>query len=175
MAPLKSVRQTLGDKSQVPELLDKLIATGWIQRGAPVEDSRFWRLIQSERAEMFGVFSPYEQQVLRDWIESPVEDTGFAAPRIMSHRAAMRSIETLADAQPRPSPAGNRGVFRRHLGLPQAQEQHVDMDLRALEQTVAEQGSKGSAMDILIPLMSPANHHSAAGLMATRLYRQLLA
>jgi cobyrinic acid a,c-diamide synthase len=68
-----------------------------------------------------------------------------------------------------------RGVFRRHLGLRQAEKQHFDADLRALEQAVAEQGSKGSAMDMLIPLMSPANHHSAAGLMATRLYRQLLA
>jgi hypothetical protein len=28
---------------------------------------------------------------------------------------------------------------------------------------------------MLIPLMSPAHHHSAAGLMATRLYKQLLA
>ncbi|MGK5023412.1 iron-containing redox enzyme family protein [Janthinobacterium sp. RB2R34] len=171
----KSINDWLADKNQVPALLEQLTATGWIQRGAPVENSRFWRLIQSERAEMFGVFSPYEQQVLRDWIESPLDDTGIAAPRIMSHRAAMRSLDTLAQAQPRPSHSGARGVFRRHMGLPQAQEQHIDMELRALEQAVAEQGSKGSAMDILIPLMSPAYHHSAAGLMATRLYKQLLA
>lgn len=171
----KSINDWLSDKSQVPALLDKLTATGWIQRGAPAEDSRFWRLIQSERAEMFGVFSPYEQQVLRDWIEAPLGDTGVATPRIMSHRAAMRSIDTLADARLRTAHPGLRGVFRRHLGLEQPEEQHIDMDLRALEQTVAQQGSKGSAMDILIPLMSPANHHSAAGLMATRLYRQLLA
>lgn len=171
----KTINDWLSDKGQVPALLDKLASTGWLQRGAPAEDSRFWRLIQSERAEMFGVFSPYEQQVLRDWIEAPLEETGIPAPRIMTHRAAMRSIETLAEAQPRPARAGVRGVFRRHLGLQQPEEQNVDMDLRALEQKVAEQGSKGSAMDMLIPLMSPAHHHSAAGLMATRLYRQLLA
>ena len=93
----------------------------------------------------------------------------------MTHRAAMRSIETLAEAQPRQVRAGVRGVFRRHLGLQQPEEQNFDLDLRALEQKVAEQGSKGSAMDMLIPLMSPAHHHSAAGLMATRLYKQLLA
>ena len=171
----KSINDWLGDKSQVPALLEKLTATGWIQRGAPVEDSRFWRLIQSERAEMFGVFSSYEQQVLRDWIEAPLDDTGIAAPRIMTHRAAMRTLDTLSETQPRPSQPGVRGVFRRHLGLRQGEEQHFDADLRALEQAVAEQGSKSSAMDMLIPLMSPANHHSAAGLMATRLYRQLLA
>lgn len=171
----KSINDWLGDKRQVPELLDKLTATGWIQRGAPVEDSRFWRLIQSERAEMFGVFSPYEQQVLRDWIEAPLDETGIAAPRTMSHRAAMRTLDTLSETPPRTSPATARGVFRRHLGLQQPEDPHVDADLRALEQTVAQQGSKGSAMDILIPLMSPASHHSAAGLMATRLYRQLLA
>ena len=171
----KTINDWLSDKSQVPALLEKLESTGWIQRGAPVEDSRFWRLIQSERAEMFGVFSSYEQQVLRDWIESPLEETGIPAPRIMTHRAAMRSIETLAEAQPRQVRAGVRGVFRRHLGLQQPEEQNFDLDLRALEQKVAEQGSKGSAMDMLIPLMSPAHHHSAAGLMATRLYKQLLA
>ena len=170
----KSINDWLSDKAQVPALLDKLTTTGWIQRGAPVEDSRFWRLIQSERAEMFGVFSPYEQQVLRDWIESPLDDTGIAAPRIMSHRAAMRAIDNLSEGQPRTT-HGTRGVFRRHMGLQQAEEPTFDADLRELEHKVAQQGSKGSAMDILIPLMSPANHHSAAGLMATRLYRQLLA
>lgn len=92
----------------------------------------------------------------------------------MSHRAAMRAIDNLSEGQPR-TRHGTRGVFRRHMGLQQAEEPTFDADLRELEHKVAQQGSKGSAMDILMPLMSPANHHSAAGLMATRLYRQLLA
>jgi hypothetical protein len=37
-------------------------------RRAPAENSRFWKLLQGERAEMFGVFSSYELQVIHDWI-----------------------------------------------------------------------------------------------------------
>lgn len=30
--------------------------------------SRFWRLLVGDRAEMFGVFSDYDLQVIFDWI-----------------------------------------------------------------------------------------------------------
>ena len=42
------------------------------------------------------------------------------------------------------------------------------------EQRLAACANRDDAMRLLIPLMSPAHHHSAAGLMATRIYRKLL-
>ncbi|WP_308602313.1 iron-containing redox enzyme family protein [Massilia sp. Dwa41.01b] len=67
----RSVNDWLGDPAQIPGFLGALESAGWIKRGEDVEHSRFWRLIHGERAEMFGVFSAYEQQVLRDWILHP--------------------------------------------------------------------------------------------------------
>ena len=45
--------------------------------------------------------------------------------------------------------------------------------LRHLEQAVAGAHSKADAMDLLVACMSPARHHSAAGLMATRMFVRL--
>ena len=54
----RSINDWLGDPAQIPAFLQALEGAGWFQRGQDPEHSRFWRLIQGERAEMFGVFSP---------------------------------------------------------------------------------------------------------------------
>ena len=41
---------------------------GWIKRHQDPQASRFWQLIEGDGAAMFGVFSPYEKQLLHDWI-----------------------------------------------------------------------------------------------------------
>ena len=149
-------------------------------KSEPAENSRFWKLIQSERAEMFGVFSSYEQQILRDWIATPRAATAQApatGARVISFRARQRAMETLGGgAVTRPNANKPRGVIRHHP----AREADLDAgdggsELRRLEQRLAAAGSKPAAMTMLIDLMSPARHHSAAGLMATRIFRQLLA
>jgi hypothetical protein len=76
----------------------------------------------------------------------------------------------------RPNAGKPRGVIRHHP----AHEADADAgdggsELRRLEQQLAAAGSKPAAMAMLIDLMAPARHHSAAGLMATRVFRQLLA
>ena len=155
----RSINEWLSDPQQIPAMLAELENAGWIQRGQAPEHSRFWRLIQSERAEMFGVFSAYEQQVLRDWIVTPA--------RVPSYRARQRSLDTLGlhHAQRQGPP---RGIVRHHRADDDANP------LRRLEQQIATLGSKQAAMQLLQGLMSPAQHHRPLGLMATRMYRQLI-
>jgi hypothetical protein len=177
----RSINDWLANPAQIPHMLLELENAGWIKRGEPAENSRFWKLIQSERAEMFGVFSSYEQQILRDWIATPRTADSHAAPvggaRVISFRARQRALETLgAGTAVRPNANKPRGVIRHHP----AHEADADAgdggsELRRLEQQLAAAGSKPAAMAMLIELMSPARHHSAAGLMATRVFRQLLA
>jgi hypothetical protein len=174
----RSINDWLAEPHRIPELLGALEAAGWIKRGEAAGNSRFWRLIQSERAEMFGVFSAYEQQVLADWIATPPDGarTTADAPRVLSHRARQRSLDTLGlHHSPRPHAGAARGVIRHHIqGEDSANDSGFSMALRGLEQQVANLGSKQAAMALLQSHMTPALHHHALGLMATRLFYQLM-
>jgi hypothetical protein len=163
----RSINEWLSDPGQIPDMLTELETAGWLQRGQPAENSRFWRLIQSERAEMFGVFSAYEQQVLRDWITTPAEGTSAMRPRVPSYRARQRSLDALGlhHVQRRGAP---RGIVRHHAKDDDAGP------LRQLEQQIAAMGSKQAAMELLQTHMTPAVHHRPLGLMATRMFRQLI-
>jgi hypothetical protein len=165
----RSVNDWLADPAQIPDFLAKLEESGWIQRGEDVEQSRFWRLIQGERAEMFGVFSSYEQQVLRDWITTPRDATATArTTRVLSHRARQRTLDSLTQHAQR-SGYPERGLIRRRPA-----GSGGDSELHQLEQRVAAAAGKPEAMAMLATLMSPSVHHTAPGLMATRMYSQLL-
>jgi len=167
----RSINDWLSEPAQIPAFLAAMEGAGWIKRGEAVENSRFWRLIQGERAEMFGVFSSYEQQVLHDWITSP-RDAGTAARtgRVLSHRARQRTLDTLNQHAERGAYPERGLIRRRRSGADSA----GDADLRELEQKVAAAAGKSEAMAMLASLMSPAVHHTAIGLMATRMYSQLL-
>jgi hypothetical protein len=166
----RSINDWLGEPQQIPDFLAAMESAGWIKRGEEVENSRFWRLIQGERAEMFGVFSSYEQQVLRDWIQTPRDATATQrTTRVLSHRARQRTLDKLNQHNGRAS-YPERGLIRRHAagGL------QGDTQLRELEEKVATAAGKSEAMAMLAQLMSPSIHHTAIGLMATRMYSQLL-
>jgi hypothetical protein len=166
----RSINDWLGEPRQIPAFLAAMESAGWIKRGEDVESSRFWRLIQGERAEMFGVFSSYEQQVLRDWITSPRDaDASSRTTRVLSHRARQRTLDTLNQHAGRRSHT-ERSLIRRHAPGAQA----GDSELRELEEKVAASAGKPEAMATLARLMSPSVHHTAIGLMATRMYSQLL-
>jgi hypothetical protein len=159
----RSVNDWLADPAQVPGFLAALEGAGWIKRGEPVENSRFWRLVDGERAEMFGVFSAYELQVLRDWIGSA------DGPRVLSHRARQRALDQLGEQGTRGG-YPERGLIRRHRDT----EGDPANELRQLEERVAACAGKPEAMTLLAGLMAPDVHHTALGLMATRMYAQLL-
>jgi hypothetical protein len=122
-----------------------------------------------ERAEMFGVFSGYEQQVLRDWImTTPDAASSQRAARVLSHRARQRTLDSLNQHAGRTG-YPERGLIRRRTGAPVG-----DADLHELEERVAAAPGKTEAMSMLARLMSPSVHHTAIGLMATRMYSRLL-
>ncbi|MCC4307235.1 iron-containing redox enzyme family protein [Alcanivorax marinus] len=82
---------------------------GWVQRGRPATQSRFWNLLEGEQASMFGVFDGYERQLLHDWI---VDDAAFAAPRRFRRAPRPRHAST-----PTPTDAECRRLEERLTGL----------------------------------------------------------
>lgn len=170
----RTINSWLGAPSQIAQLLREFERTGWIRRGAPPAESRFWGLVQGERAEMFGVFSAYEQQVLADWIAAPAKTgaAGAAPSRVMTHRARRRAMEGIGAAGKAP---GAPRPFIRHADLGDAGRGPGHDRLRALEREVASAPDKAGAMRVLLAHMSPARHHTAAGLMATRMFSRLIA
>lgn len=180
----RTVNEWLSDPEKIPAFLDALVNAGWITKGEPAENSKFWRLIQGERAEMFGVFSEYEQQMLRDWIATPAanqqtgrmrNDVHASSPRTLSFRAQQRAVATLTEknASGQIQYIGTaRGAIRKKHDSEQTND--FTQELRLFEEEIAAAGSKDAAMQKLIALMSPAHHHTRAGLMATRIYKKLL-
>ncbi len=164
----RSVNDWLGDPAKIPDFLAALEKAGWIKRGEAVEHSRFWGLVHGEKAEMFGVFSAYEQQVLRDWITSKPDGGRADGPRALTWRARQRTLDNLGQLQDRSEQFPERGLIRRHPRL-----EAPDNELRLLEEQVAAAPGKQQAMELLGGLMAPEIHHTAVGLMATRMYTQL--
>ncbi|SFV16439.1 iron-containing redox enzyme family protein [Pseudoduganella namucuonensis] len=167
----RTVNEWLASPDQVPAFLRQLEQQGWIRRGEEPRNSRFWRLIEGERAEMFGVFSVAEQQLLRDWIGTGADGRTAGPGRAPSFRATLRSMEGDGAAQ-RAAAQAPRGVLRRRSGRGRDDEQWLGCELRQLEAQLATVG-KDEAMAMLIPLMAPSRHHTAPGLMATRIFTRM--
>ena len=158
----RNVNDWLADAGQIPQFLTALIQAGWIRPGEPAENSRFWGLLQGERAEMFGVFSTYELQVIHDWIRGPASADGqpFAeqgAPAKPPRRATFRAASRLAAARGQLAPAAD----------PQADL--LDPDLQALDSALATLDAEAQ-MQLLVQAVSPVQHWTPAGLKATRLF-----
>ncbi|MBZ2207394.1 iron-containing redox enzyme family protein [Massilia sp. R798] len=168
----KAVSAWLENPAAIGDFLDAMTRAGWIQRGQDAAASRFWGLVSGPRAEMFGVFSPYELQVLRDWIEQAPGGAS-AARREPSYRARQRNLRELAgSAEARP--AAMRGVIR-HWGQAANDGGAAGQNaLRVFEQQVAECGGKDAAMALLGAAIAPSTHHTPVGMMATRMFAQLL-
>ncbi|MNJ31020.1 hypothetical protein D3C77_256400 [compost metagenome] len=64
----RTVNQWLAQPGSMLAFLQALEHQGWIKRNQDPAGSRFWQLVEGPRAAMFGVFSPYEKQLLHDWI-----------------------------------------------------------------------------------------------------------
>ncbi len=140
----RTVNEWLSEPGQVRAFLEALQKRGWIRRDEDPQNSRFWQLVQGDRAAMFGVFSSYELQLLHDWI------AGSWAP-----------ARTRGRPRRRPAAAGGEQA----MGLDdEAQALHAA--LRGMP--AQQQASK------LIELMSPASHFTPAGLLATRLFNAYL-
>lgn len=64
----RTVNEWLSAPGSFPAFLDALQRQRWILRYRDPAESRFWHLVEGPQAVMFGVFSPYEKQLLHDWI-----------------------------------------------------------------------------------------------------------
>lgn len=156
----RTVNQWLGeDVEQFLAVLDK---RGWIKRGHDPQESRFWQLIVGDQAPMFGVFSAYEQQTIHDWIAGDWQADGKRSPR-----GALLQRQALFNA--RRAPQGATGPQSTEL----AAGNDFDEELQLLEQQVARLPDRAARMRLLLPLLAPQRHHSAAGLLATRLFSGL--
>lgn len=158
----RSVNDWLSSAEHLPEFLAALQATHWIERDQPVQNSRFWRLLEGERAEMFGVFSPYELQLIHDWIRGAASVDGVsyatlsepgAPKRQISFRVAER-LKAARNAVPEQGPAPG-----------------LDTDLEIFKQRYPTLGA-GEQRDLLVQAMSPALHWTPVGLLATQLFLQ---
>jgi hypothetical protein len=162
----RSVNDWLSQPAQIPCFLAALQQAGWIKRGAPAAESRFWGLLQGERAEMFGVFSPYELQLLHDWLRGEASADGKAyaeAAPSGSRRTSFRAATRLA---------------ARRIGgetVAPDQDDMLDSDLQQLKLQLAETPEPEASAQLLVEAMSPALHWTPAGLYATRLFRQTFA
>lgn len=160
----RNVNDWLARSEDIPDFLAALQKAGWIKRGAPVEESRFWGLLQGSRAEMFGVFSSYELQVIHDWIRGAASQDGQAYTAAAAEGASRQPSFRVAARL-----AATRGELLLDGALQTSSTDVLDSDLQALQQQLPTLDEAGQAA-LLLEAMSPAQHWTPAGLHATRLF-----
>ena len=173
----RTVSEWLGAPGAMPQFLAALVAAGWIRRGAAPGESRFWNLLEGERAPMFGVFDDYEKQLIHDWIADAPAVATIAATRPPNvHRfrrtGARGALATggLAGGAHAPR-SGVAQTIRAHLA---DLDESADDDLRSLAEQLAGIDDTGTAVTVLRSFLSPANHPSPAGLQAARICSDLI-
>lgn len=142
----RTVNQWLAGPGRMGEFLAALQRQGWIKRHQDPGHSRLWNLVSGDNAAMFGVFNPYERQLLHDWIAG---DWSEPTPR----NPWSGSEKTVADDAP------IRSEFA-------AEERALLNELSTL--------SPRNRMQRLVALMAPHHHWTPAGLLATRIYTDKL-
>lgn len=159
----RTVNEWLSCAQAIPQFLRELERYGWIRRNADPVQSRFWRLLD-EGADMFGVFSAYERQVIYDWI------SGSWVPE--------RQNRTPSEAA-----CADRKLSRRLLGvgagscdvtLPSQLDGDFGSEMREFENELMHANDKQEIMSRLAAMMDPAVHHTPVGLAATRMFGRLL-
>ena len=157
----KTVNQWLAEPGQIKAFLTVMQTKGWIKRHENPQHSRFWQLLEGPGAAMFGVFSPYEKQLLHDWIagdwcceDSSQADTGKRALRPNAFRPRFRQ------------PA------RQGFAVA-ASEASTDPDSQCLQADL-RQASPAERMRHLIERMSAGRHCTPAGLLATRMFTEAM-
>ncbi|MEK0361478.1 iron-containing redox enzyme family protein [Pseudomonas sp. CBC3] len=165
----RTVNQWLAEPEQIPQFLDTLQRRGWIKRHEDPQHSRFWQLMAGEQGPMFGVFSAHEQQLIHDWIagdwlaEQP-STRGKPHPALAQRQSQFSGRRQAANERPaKPALVQNRSQTVSDF----------DQETQLLEQQLAQLPNRDARMRHLLPLLSPTRHHSAAGLLATRIFTGL--
>lgn len=160
----RTVNQWLSEPGLARQFLEALQNRHWIKRGEDPRASRFWNLVDGPDALMFGVFSPFEKQLLHDWIA----DGWFGEPsnrpassaKPAPFRPARRKRGGSSAASSPPDPVTSVGTE------PDPDVSQLQAELSLL--TPAERVQR------LMDLMSPGTHATPAGLYATRLFAEMI-
>lgn len=156
----RSINEWLSTPQQMAAFVQALQEAGWIRRGEPVENSRFWGLLQGPRPAMFGVFSGYELQLIHDWIRGSASADG---------QSWRNAGSTLSGAKVRSFRAVTRLQQQRVDAHPALTVELLDPDLDSFK-------ARLSGLDAvcreqaLVKAMSPVHHWTPMGLHATRLF-----
>lgn len=156
----RTVNDWLSQPDDSSALTQAMEREGWFKRGQDPKSSRFWKLVAGEKARMFGVFSNYEQQVIYDWIANGADNGDFDKQFAPGARSRLSFEE--------------KHALRENLASNDATRTDFDAEERALLEHLAHSQSQAQTMEKLLELISPANHHSTAGLMATRIFNDVL-
>jgi hypothetical protein len=160
----RTVNEWLSGPEPIRGFIAALQNRGWLVRHQAPDNSRFWHLVQGEGAAMFGVFTPYELQVLHDWIAGDWlldNKPTYTAADVPPHTDATRRMRA---AHRRVDPAGLGEL---------APSSDIDCEQYALAEELAALTTEERERRLL-DLASPAAHCTPAGLMATRILSTLV-
>lgn len=155
----RTVNEWLSGPDPIRGFLQALESRGWIRRHSAPANSRFWNLVQGEGAAMFGVFTPYELQILHDWIAGD-----WLAEQVEHAPANAEATKRL------------RAVHRRSASAPHADTalaSDIEREQYELADELAHLTPEQREQRLLV-LAGPALHCTPAGLMATRILSTLV-
>jgi hypothetical protein len=147
-----TVNQWLSDPDRVGDFLVALERKGWIRRGGDPRQCRFWNLLVGDRAEMFGVFSDYELQVIFDWMRGEDSTDGLRFTADMSPASGLQMVRSFRAKQ---RMAADSSVLDGVLAEPLAQ-------LALTPEPVRQEPLHGAFR------LTPEAHWTPEGLKATR-------
>ena len=142
----KTINEWLSDPTQIAGFLKVMIEKGWIVKEAPIEQSRFWKMIDDPDGKMFGVFNATEKQIIKDWIQG----------------------ETFAARLP------SRSRSQVHNQMEPVLNRIDQQQIHQLKNRLNRCAAAEQKIDLLIPYVTPHMHHQEVGLWATRQLSQLL-
>ena len=175
----RTVNDWLSRESDIPAMLTALEDTKWIVRHQDPTRCRFWQLVQGDRADMFGVFSALELQLIYDWIAGDCKEylPGPKLPSIAPRKMA-RGRHVSYRVQRRMEAAQAARVAGAAYGDNPSNElldDDYDRQPSDFQMQLSALSDAGAKLQLLIEQMSPQRHHSLEGLAATRLFRPTLA
>lgn len=159
----RTINSWLSDATDASAFLTELQRTGWIKRHCDPGQSRFWRLLD-QGADMFGVFSGYEKQLIHDWIWGDALPEPSQASPALATKHSRGLLKTMSPASLDPFDAGLSSGAVGDFGA----------DLRELEERFVQAKDRHGLISELISMLGPSVHHTPAGLMATRMFSRIL-
>ncbi len=154
----RTINAWLESAASTADFLAVMQDTGWIRRHENPLNSRFWQLLAGEQPLMQGVFSPFEQTLLHDWIAGDWLDRK-DAPRIRPFHRQPRLLDApLAKARDNSHPVTA-----------------ADADLLWVQEGLHARHDRAAKLDWLASFLHAPVHAQPAGLWATREYSRLLA